>query len=77
MQSVIELARLENVLKSGETKSHTMKQKILFLEQFWHIPKLSKNLSFSKYGFQQHIRITQENLQVIRQRDCSIGNHFK
>ena len=35
--------------KIGGTKSLTMKQRMLFLEQFWHILKSRESLSFSNF----------------------------
>ena len=42
-----------------------------------HEEKSRKNQCFSKYSFGQHICIVQENLWIIRERDCFIGKHFK
>ena len=53
------------------------KENILFLEQFWRMSKSGKNLRFLKCSFQQHIHIARKNLQIIRERNCYIGKHFK
>ena len=76
--------------KIGGTKSLTHKQKILVLERFCYISKSRKNLSFSNLEMQvsatylyypgEPIIHSGKGLlhwKALRERDCSIGKHFK
>ena len=50
---------------------------IIFLDRFGHISKSRESRNFSKCTFQQRIRIAQENVKTIREKECSSGKHFK
>ena len=56
---------IRKCFKIGGTKSFMKKQKILFLERFWHISKSRKNLSFSYIKIRQHICTAQENSSLL------------